>query len=89
MIETATLLILETPMTGGAMTMGRPKKSDPPKPKRPPDERMAIIHLKGTAAYAEWLDAAHKKTRLPKATIFRIGVELWADSVGLKRPPEL
>jgi hypothetical protein len=55
---------------------------------RSADDRLAIIHLKGTRAYAEWLEEAHRQTRFPKATMFRMAMEEWAEKRGLKKPPE-
>jgi hypothetical protein len=67
--------------------MTRPKKGGK-KPARSPDDRVAIIHLKGTPAYADWLDAVHRKTHIPKATIFRLAVAEWAERNGHPVPPE-
>lgn len=75
-------------MQPGAAVMARPKKKAA-EPTPTPPERVAIIHLKGTLAYSEWLEAAHRKTRLPKATIFRLAVEEWAARNGIVPPPGL
>jgi hypothetical protein len=69
--------------------MGRPKKGQEPKRETVPDARVAIIHLKGTPAYAEWLDDAHRKTLIPKAMIFRDALIDWAKKKGLPSPPEM
>jgi hypothetical protein len=78
-------------MAAGAETMGRPKKGDKKKlePVIGPDERVAIIHLKGTPAYAAWLEAANRKTHIPKAAMFRLAMEMFAKTHGLEAPPEL
>lgn len=77
-------------MSIGTEVMGRPKRgSERATSQRPPDERVAVIHLKGTQAYAEWLDDVHKTTHIPKATIIRLAVAEWATRNGHKAPPEL
>ena len=68
--------------------MGRPKKGQIKKASAP-DARVAIIHLKGTPAYAEWFDEANRKTRIPKTTIVRDAVADWAKARGLPQPPEM
>jgi hypothetical protein len=75
-------------MGAGAATMGRPKKGAA-RPERAPDDRVAIIHLKGTAEYAEWLDDAFRKTHIAKATMFRLAMIDWAKKMKLPAPPEL
>lgn len=76
--------------SGGTATMARPKKGDPkPKAKRPPDKRIAIILLKGTAAYSEWLDGLHAETHVPKATLVRLGLAEIARRYKYKTPPEV
>jgi len=65
----------------------RPKRGSA-KPQKPSDERVAVIHLKGTAAYAEWLDALHRKTHIPKAALFRLAMAEWAVRSGHEPPPE-
>lgn len=67
--------------------MARPKKGKA-KPPESPEDRMAVIHLKGTRAYVEWLEEMHRKTRLAKATIIRMALEVWAKENGHKPPPE-
>lgn len=69
-----------------SINVGRPKKGLPADSQEP---RVAIIHLKGSPTYAEWLDEAHKKTHIAKATIFRVAVAEWAERNGLSKPPEI
>lgn len=69
--------------------MARPKKTAAKPKEKSPDERFAVIHLKGSQEYVDWLEDVHKKTRLPKATIFRLAVEEWASRNGHPAPPEL
>lgn len=74
---------------GAGSTMARPKKGikgTPPEPS--PEDRAAIIHLKGTVAYARWLDAIHRKTHIPKASLFRLAMAEWAKANGHPEPPE-
>jgi hypothetical protein len=71
----------------GVEEMGRPKKGVG-RVEKPGDDRVAIIHLKGSQAYSQWLEEIHKKTHLPKATIFRLAVETWAEKNGHGKPPE-
>lgn len=75
-------------MSGGAATMGRPKAGSK-KDAIPPDERVTIVNLKGSAEYAEWLESIHKKTHIPKSTLIRLGMAEWAAKNGHSRPPEL
>lgn len=71
------------------LTMARPKKGQK-KVERPADERVAIIHLKGTAEYAEWLDDLHRETLVSKAALIRLGLSMVAEKYGIKRrPPEM
>jgi hypothetical protein len=55
----------------------------------PADERVVIVHLKGSPAYAEWLDQVHKKTHIAKATLFRLAMAEWAEKNGHPTPPEM
>jgi hypothetical protein len=72
----------------GATLMGRPKKGAK-KGGPPPDERVAIVNLKGSPEYSAWLDDLHRKTHIPKATIFRVAVAEWAVRNGHPEPPEI
>lgn len=74
-------------MSAGAELMGRPKKGTKKPP--PPDDRVAIIHLKGTGAYAEWLEGVHHKSHIPKAALFRVALAEWAERNGYPAPPEI
>lgn len=55
-----------------------------------PDSATAtvIAHLKGTQAYADWLDAVHRKTLIPRTAIIRRAVAEWAKRNGHPEPPE-
>ena len=64
----------------GAQLMARPKA----KPKGAKAEsvqatRSTIINLKGTDAQADWLEAIHRKTHLPKSVIVRLALGMWAE----------
>jgi hypothetical protein len=63
---------------------GRPKKAEPS-----PEERVVIAHLKGTRAYADWLEAFRRDTGLPKVTIIRFGLIEMAKKHGRPTPPEM
>ncbi len=78
-------------MAAGAVSMGRPKRGEqrPPAPPEDTDDRVAIINLKGSRQYADWLDEANKKTHIAKATIVRLAIKDWAKNNGLVPPPEL
>ena len=54
-----------------------------------PDGRMAIIHLKGSPAYSEFVEAINRKTHIPKAAMFRLAFAAWCDQNGHGIPPEL
>lgn len=52
--------------------------------------RQLIIHVKGSRAYATWLEDAHRKTHIAKATIVRLAIAEWAAKQGYDvLPPEL
>lgn len=75
-------------METGALLMGRPKTGKKAGKRPPQDERVAIIHLKGTPAYAEWLDKINRLSHIPKAAIVRLAVADWAAKQGYPGPPE-
>lgn len=68
--------------------MARPKRR-PAQPNEAPDDRLAVIHLKGTREYAEWLDSLYKETHIPKASMFRLAMAEWAEKKGFRKPPEM
>ena len=68
--------------------MARPKKAASPKAE-PTDERVVIVHLKGSTAYAAWLEEIHKTTHIAKATLFRLAMADWAKKSGHRSPPEI
>jgi hypothetical protein len=75
-------------MPTGVMDVGRKKKPGKA-PERPAaEERVVIVHLKGSRAFAEWLDQAHEDTSIPKAAIIRIALRLWAEQTGRTPPPK-
>jgi hypothetical protein len=72
--------------TAGATIMARPKGR--PKAKGASASQAAratIINLKGSQEQADWLEAVHRKTHLPKAVIVRLALDQWAASNG--HPP--
>lgn len=76
-------------MAPGAGVMAPPKKAKEDKAPPQPDERVAIIHLKGSSEYAAWLEAAHRKTHIAKTSIVRLALAEWAERNGITPPPEL
>jgi ATP-dependent protease HslVU (ClpYQ) peptidase subunit len=70
------------------VTMARPKKGTK-KVERLPDERVAIIHLKGTVAYAQWLEEFFQKTHIAKATLVRLALKQLAKEYKHRPPPDL
>lgn len=74
-------------MSVGALAMARSKK-----PKgRPVEsvEREAIIHMKGSPEYVEWLEQVHQATHIPKVQIVRLALAEWARNHGHPEPPEI
>lgn len=71
--------------------IGRPLfvNASPVEPMTTSDERVAIIHLKGSQEYSAWLEEVHKKSHISKASIFRVAVMEWAQRNGYRTPPEL
>lgn len=77
-------------MTGALpMAKGRPKKGEKPPLATDSDNRVVIVHLKGSQEYAAWLDAIHAKNHVPKSTMFRLAMAEWAERNGHPTPPEL
>ena len=52
------------------------------------DERVAVIVLKDTLDYRDWLDEVAEATRLPATTIVRDALHDWAIGRGLRPPPD-
>jgi hypothetical protein len=71
--------------------MARKKTSPPPPPPEPARAapQKSVINLKGSDEYIAWLEEAHGKTRLSKATLVRLGLELVAKEYRLRTPPEI
>jgi hypothetical protein len=73
----------------GVAVMAGPKKGAKHKAApEPTGDRVAIIHLKGTPEFAEWLESVHKATHIPKASIVRLALKEWAENHGHAAPPE-
>lgn len=72
-------------MDTGAPTMAKRKA---PKAKPVTDERVAVIVLKGTPAYREWLGGISRDSLIPIASIVRDAVAKWAKQRGYPSPPE-
>ena len=69
--------------------MAKKKMSPPPPPPEPTRAQLSVINLKGSPEYIAWLDGAHRKTRISKAALFRIGMEMVAKAYELDPPPEM
>ena len=76
-------------MTAKAGAVGRPKggKVHPPPEER--NDRETVIHMKGSPAYVDWLDAFHRATHIPKVQIVRLGLIKIAKKMGQPAPPEM
>ncbi len=69
--------------------MARPKKASPEPARTSRLDRATVINLKGTTEFAAWLESMHRETDIPKATIVRRALELWAKDRGKPAPPEI
>jgi hypothetical protein len=77
-------------MKAGATGLMAPRpKRGAKRPETSPDDRIAVIHLKGTPAYADWLESIHRATHIPKAVLIRLAVAEWAKNHGHPEPPEM
>jgi hypothetical protein len=77
---------------GGVGLMAQPKrkgKSGRPVKGASAEDRETVIHMKGSPEYVAWLEAAHRKTHIPKVQIFRLALADWATKMGLPEPPEI
>jgi hypothetical protein len=73
----------------GAETMARPTKSKATPVEPPDNDRVAIIHLKGSPEYAAWLERLHKETHIAKTNLVRLALKEWAENRKHESPPEL
>jgi hypothetical protein len=72
--------------------VGRPKKGQEPKrasSKDRGDFREAILYMKGSPEYFNFVEDIHKKTGLSKVQIFRIAFADWCEKHGHGKPPEI
>ena len=51
------------------------------------DERVAVVVLKDSVAYKEWVDGISRDSLIPVASIFRDAVSKWAAQRGYPPPP--
>lgn len=58
-------------------SQGRPKQQK--STEQPATSRLTIINLKGSKEQAEWIEAVHRKTHIPKSVIIRLALNLWAE----------
>lgn len=75
-------------MTGLGLTLVAKKKS-PGASEPTKDERVAVIVLKGSLEYREWLNSISKDSLIPVASIVRDALAKWAVQRGYDGPPEL
>jgi hypothetical protein len=74
-------------MTGpGAPVMAKKKAV---RPKDQGDDRVAVVVLKGSAEYREWLNGISRETLIPVAAIVRDALAKWAKQRGHAEPPEI
>lgn len=52
-----------------------------------PDDRVAVVVLKDSAHYRDWVDSLSATTLIPVATIVRDALARWAADRGLPPPP--
>jgi hypothetical protein len=57
--------------------------------RKPNRNRRTDARIKGTTAYADWLERFHQETHIPKTTLFRLGIALLAKQHGFEEPPEM
>ena len=75
-------------MSDGAVAMAARPKQGSKKPEKASDDRVVVIHLKGTVEYAQWLEDLYRDTHIPKSSMFRLAMAEWAKSKGHSPPPE-
>jgi hypothetical protein len=63
----------------------RARKAAAPEPS---DERVAVIVLKGSPEYREWLSGISKESLIPVASIVRDALQQWAKGRGYSAPPK-
>lgn len=51
------------------------------------DTRVAVIHLKDTPEYREWVNMLSERTLIPATAIIRDALADWAAKKGLPPPP--
>ena len=54
----------------------------------PEGNRVPVLNLKGSRAYADWFDRVAKQTHFSKATIIRLALVAWAEAKEVEAPPE-
>lgn len=74
-------------MNDAGVAMMAKKKSPTAKPLA--DERVAVVVLKGSTEYRDWLNAVSNDTLIPVAAIVRDALSKWAKGRGHAAPPEI
>lgn len=72
----------------GSTLMAKKKKPETPK-QDGKDERVAILLLKGSPEYRDWLNGMSKDSLIPVASIVRDALSKWAAQRGYPTSPEL
>jgi hypothetical protein len=75
-------------VTSEAGLMAR-KRTEPKASAPAADERVAVVVLKGTPEYREWLSGVSRDTLIPIASIVRDAVAKWAVAKGYSAPPDM
>lgn len=71
----------------GTTLVAKKKSSDTNEPNK--DDRVAVVVLKGSQEYREWLNSISKDSLIPIASIVRDSLAKWAIQRGYPAPPEL
>jgi hypothetical protein len=90
-LSSGTILVIHMRRTimAGVGTMQMAKKKALVAKEAGKDERVAVIVLKGSHEYREWLNSMSKDSLIPVASIVRDAVAKWATQRGYATPPEL
>jgi hypothetical protein len=70
----------------GAAVMAKKKRAKPQGPAA--EERVAVVVLKGSPDYRDWLNGISQDSLIPVAAIVRDALAKWAKQRGYSEPPE-
>jgi hypothetical protein len=65
----------------------KPKRAEEGPAAKPRDDRVAVIVLKDSREYRDWVVGLTEATLIPTATIVRDALARWAADRGLPPPP--